>query len=169
MEDKKLTDTLVKKSVNVTVAEQDYTIATFKFAKTVRVFQLLSELAASAGIESVVSAADQSAANGEFEQENGIASSFVANILRIIPKALRDGVPALYKLLGLIITTNQDLKAMERDDSVDTDKVLYEKGMDLAYDGDVEELMNLIVSAVNVMGIESILKNLGPLMGMLRK
>jgi hypothetical protein len=165
----KMTDTIVKKSVEVVIGEERYTISTFKFAKSLLALQYLSELAAAAGIEQAMMAADVSAANGEFAQEGGIASSFVTQIIRVIPKALRDGVPALYQLLGLVVTSNKDLKALEMDDGADTAKELYKKGRELAYDGDVNELMNLIAAGAAMLGVEGILKNLAPLMGMLKR
>jgi hypothetical protein len=176
---KKATDTIVKKGVHLVVgaalAEEgeqplEFYVATFCFAKTVRAFALLTELAEAAGVGKVVDAADKSGVEGEFDNpvEKPVAPGFIQQLVTILPKALRDGIPAAHKLIGLIVTSNKELARME-DDEEDVDEALRRLGRRIAREGSTEEVLGVIAAGAQVMGIETIVKNLMPLMGMLRR
>lgn len=168
MSDLKQTDTLVKKSVTVEVNGEHYVIGTFCLAKTVRTFQLLAELAQAAGLsEAAKTSFQEDIVTGEV---NVSLANIVSQLIKALPKLLADGVPAVYKLLGLIITGNKELKRLEKADGVDVDQVLYEKGEEIAYcDDGVEGVMQLLSAAVQVMGTETIVKNVVPLLGLFRR
>ena len=157
----KATETLVAEAGSVVVGEATYVVKTFCFAKTVRTFALLTELAEAAGVSQVVASADDVA--------TATQAGFISQLFTALPRALREGTPALYKLLGLIVTGNKELKKIERDDDVDVDALLLERGTDIAYDGSTEEVLGLVAQAVQVMGVETIIKNVRPLMGLLRR
>ena len=158
------TETLVSDAAGIVVGEAKYVVKTFCFAKTVRTFALLTQLAEAAGISKVVASADDGT-----EDEKTTQAGFISQLFAALPKALTDGTPAIYKLLGLIVTGNKELKKLEREDGVDVEAVLMERGTDIAYDGSTEEVLGLIGAAVQVMGVETIIKNVRPLMGLLRR
>lgn len=159
------TDTLIPQVVKVVIGHgedaETYTLATFALAKTIRTFALMSELAQAAGISQVVGAAENSAANGEFSQ--AVAPSFVSKVLAVLPGALANGTPALYKLLGLLITPNAKLRRMD-EDGEDIDGTLLTLGRGLAYSASNDQIVALLLAAVQVIGIESIIKQLPNLM-----
>lgn len=163
------TDTLVPQAVKVTVGSSEnaetFTIATFCLSKTIRTFALLTELAQAAGISDVVAAANDSAAAGEFQ--SAVAPAFVTRALAILPKALANGTPALYRLLGLLVTPNAKLRKMDEEGD-DIDGYLLGKGRDLAYEGSNDQIVSLVLKSVQVMGLETITKNLPGLMSLLR-
>lgn len=165
-------ETILRKSVTVTVvdedgASRDITIKEFAFAKTLKVFALVGELAASANVGQAVAAANQDGAAGAFEAEAPMATNFISTLLELLPAALKNGVPAVYKLIGLIPLTNKELKELEKGDD-DLDAVLLERGRDFAYDYGIEEVVTLVSAAIQVIGIETIVRNVGPLLRMLR-
>lgn len=168
MSDLKQTETLVKKSVTVEVNGEHYVIGTFCLAKTIRAFQLISELAHAAGLgEAAKTSLQEDIVTGEV---NVSLANIVGQLIKALPKLLADGVPAIYKLLGLIVTGNRELKRLEKADGVDVDQVLYEKGEEIAYyDDGVEGVMQLLSAAVQVMGTETIVGKLLPLLGLFRK
>lgn len=154
-------ETLLPAIWSAVVGEEKYTIRTFALAKTIRAFSLIGELIESADIGSVVRAASDSAEAGEFEQD--IAPGFVTKALLALPKALRDGSPAVYKLIGLIVTPNSKLRAMDENDE-DIDAYLLHEGRRLAYEGTTEQIVNLFGAAVQAIGVETILAQLPNLM-----
>ena len=174
-ETKSATDTLVKKSATVVVGERTIVVNTFVFARTVRVFQLLSELAQAAGIEKVLDTPDSAPVVGGTDDnvseplELTPVSSFFARVVAAIPRLLSEGVPVVYKLLGVIVVGNKELRRLEEQDGVDVDQALYDLGKDIAYEGTVEEVMNLVSVAAGVMGIETVIKAAAPLLRTLVK
>lgn len=175
-EQKQATETIVKKAVHITIGAalteegeepMEVVVNTFCFAKTVRAFALLTELAEAAGVGQMVNAATETGVEGGFEQP--VAPGFVTQIVAILPKALRDGIPAAHKLIGLIVTGNKKLAEMEDDDGVDVDEELRKAGKRISRIGSTEEVLSVIAAGAGVMGLDTIIKNLGPLMGMLRR
>lgn len=162
------TDTIVPQAVKVAIGSgseaEEYTITTFCLAKTIRTFALMTELAAAAGLNEAVSAAEQANVGGEFQQ--AVAPSFVKRALAILPAALANGTPALYKLLGLLVTPNIKLRRMD-ENGEDIDGFLLASGRDLAYRGTNDQIVSLIVQSVQVIGIETIIKQLPNLMMLL--
>lgn len=176
MEENKVTDAIVKKVVRITVGAalaeegdepEDYVIGTFCFAKTVRAFALLTELAEAAGVGKMAEAATTEGVEGGFEQP--VAPGFVTQLVTLLPKALREGVPAAHKLIGLTVTGNKRLAALEDDDEADVDAELQRVGRHIARIGSSEEVLAVIAAGAGQMGLETIVKNLKPLMGLLRK
>lgn len=165
----KATDTILPQSVRVVIGSgetvETYTIATFCLAKTIRTFALMTELAQAAGLSEVVSAANESAVAGEFQ--NAIAPGFVSRALAVLPKALTSGTPALYRLLGLLITPNAKLRKMD-EEGEDIDGYLFNKGRDLSYEATNDQMVDLVVKSVQVIGVETIIKQLPNLMTLLR-
>ncbi len=170
---KKATETLTRKTFPAIIDGQEYIISTFKFAKTVRAFACITEIAAAAGLENAVkrllgeevpAASDD---DGEQAQpQQWTLSGLIGQLLVMLPKMMRDGVPAVYKLLALIVTPNEELKRLEKDETVDVEATLLERGRDLAYDADLEEAMAVFTGAAQVIGVETILKNVGALVRM---
>lgn len=157
----KSAETILPESWKATVGEETFTIRTFALAKVIKAFALIGELIESAKIDDVVKAAADSAEAGEFEQD--IAPGFVTKALLAIPKALREGSPAVYKLIGLIVTPNSKLRAMDEGDE-DIDAHLLHEGRRLAYEGTTEQIVNLFSAAVQAIGVETILAQLPNLM-----
>lgn len=159
------TDTLMPQTVKVVIGHgedaETYTLATFALAKTIRTFALMSELARDAGISGVVGAAEQSKAAGEFEQ--AVAPSFVTKVLAVLPSALENGTPTLYRLLGLLVTPNAKLRRMD-EEGEDIDDMLLKLGRSIAYSASNDQVVTLLMAAVQVIGIESIIKQLPNLM-----
>lgn len=154
-------ETLLPESWKAVVGDEAFTIRTFALAKTIKAFALIGELIESADIGSVVRAASDSAEAGEFERD--VAPGFVTQALLALPKALRDGSPAVYKLIGLIVTPNSKLRAMDEADE-DIDAFLLHEGRRLAYEGTTEQIVNLFGAAVQAIGVETILAQLPNLM-----
>lgn len=156
------TDTIVPQAVKVTVGSGEdvtsYVIATFCLAKTIRTFAYMTELAEQAGLSSILSAAGASAEAGEFA-EGGIAPGFISRALAVLPNAVRNGTPALYRLLGLIVTSNRKLREMD-ENGEDIDDYLLKIGRGIAYDGTNEQAVALVLSAVKVIGVDTILAQL---------
>ena len=159
------TDTLMPQAVKVTIGHgedaETYTLATFALAKTIRTFALMSELARDAGLSGVVGAAENAAANGEFSQ--AVAPSFITKVLAVLPSALENGTPTLYRLLGLLVTPNGKLRKMDENEE-DIDGYLLQLGRGIAYSASNDQIIGLLMAAVQVIGIESIIKQLPNLM-----
>lgn len=164
-EKKAAMETIAPKGEHVVIDGEDYYVSTFKFAKMVRALTYLTELAEAVNLAEATKGAIAEDATGAV---NLSLTGIISAIVNALPKLLKDGVPSLYRLLGLIVTSNQELKALEKGDE-DTDAVLHEKGLDLAYAGDPEELLNLLSVAVKYLGTDTIVKNLMPLMGLLKR
>lgn len=164
MADQKATDTLVAQSQTITIGDERYSIATFCLAKTIRAFQLLTELGTSAGLQQVVAAADEAGVAGEFEQT--VAPGFVSRALAVLPQALSAGVPALYRLLGLIVTPNRELADLE-DSGADVDGYLHNRGMRIARTASLSETVELVLTGANALGVETIVSQLPNLRGLL--
>lgn len=166
-------ETLLRKGITVTLVNEDgdetgLFIRDFAFAKTLKTFSLVSELAQAANIRQAVAAVGQDAASGNLDAESEQpASNFIGAILDIIPAALKNGVPAVYKLIGLIPLTNKELKELEKSDA-DVDGILLERGRDFCYDYDIDAVVALVSAAVQVIGVETIVRHAGPLLKMLR-
>jgi hypothetical protein len=169
----KATETLVRKTVTVTLDGTEYVVSTFKFAKTVRAFALITEIAAAAGLEDAVKRLlGEADAPVEDEDEQAqpkqwTLSGLIGQLLTMLPKMMREGVPAVYKLLALIVIPNEELKRLEKDESVDVERVLYERGFDLAHDCTLDEVLSAFSAVANVIGVETILGNVGALVRML--
>lgn len=153
--------TLLPDTWTVEVGEEKYTIRTFSLAKTIKTFSLLGELLEAADVQGVVSAAADSATAGEFSQV--VAPGFVSRALLAVPKALRDGSPAVYRLLGLIVTPSSVLYRMEQEEE-DIDSYLFIKGRELAHLGTNKQHMALLGAAVQAIGVETIMEQLPNLM-----
>lgn len=164
MTDKKATETLVADSSSVVVGDETYVVKVFCLAKTIRTFTLLSELAAAVGISEVIGAANDSAEAGEFAQ--AIAPGFVTKIVAMLPRALAQGTPALFRLLGLVVTPNARLREWEEGE-VDTDAELLRVGRRLAYEGTNDQVVNLLMTGVAAIGVETILNTVPKLMTLL--
>lgn len=166
-------ETLLRKGVTVTLVNEDdeetvLFIRDFAFAKTLKTFSLVSELAMAANIREAVSAVGQDAEAGNLEEgTERPATNFIAAIIDIIPAALTNGVPSVYKLIGLIPLTNRELKELEKSDA-DVDAVLLERGRDFAYEYDIDAVVSLVAAAAQVIGVETIVRHAGPLLKMLR-
>lgn len=157
------TETLVKKNISVAVGEETYQIATFKFGKMVRALALVADVAAAAGIEDATK--KLMGANGD--GENLTVAGIVAQVVTVLPKLLHSGVPALYKLIGLIVTPNKELYRMETDEDSDVDKVLLDKGRELAWNAETQEILDILSAGIAQIGVETILGNLTPLVSRL--
>lgn len=159
-------DTILPDSWKATVGEETFTIRTFALAKTIKAFALIGELIESADVGSVVQAAADSADAGEFERD--VAPNFVTKALLAIPRALGNGSHAVYKLIGLIVTPNAKLRALDEGDE-DVDAHLLQEGRRLAYEGTTEQVLELFTVALQAIGIETILSQLPNLLRMLAK
>lgn len=166
------TETLMKKGIPVTLTDADgeettLVLTTFAFGKTVRAFAILTELAASMGISDLMGAASRD--NPEGEEKPTMATNFITALLAGLPKLLKAGGPTIFRLLGLIVTGNKELKRLEEEDGVDVDAELLKRGRDLAFDYDNEEIFRLVTIAVQLAGVETVIENLVPLMAALMR
>jgi hypothetical protein len=159
-------ETLLPTSRKAVMGEETITVKTFALAKTIRAFALIGELVESANLGEIMRAVDASEAGGEFEQD--IAPSFVTRVVAVLPSALRNGTPAVYKLLGLIATPNSKLRAMDENDE-DIDAHLFSEGRRLAYDATTEEAINLLMVAIEAIGVQTILDQLPKVMGLFNR
>lgn len=162
------TDTLIPRVTKVSIGSgedvTEYRIAPFALAKTMLIFRLLTELAEVAGVQQAAGELTQAATDGELE--GIVAPGFIARILGILPLAFRNGTPALYRVLGLIVTSNKELREMEENE-VDIEGHLLKAGRKIAYDGNLSDAMNLIFAAIPQIGLETIMGNLPALKGLL--
>lgn len=165
------TDTLIPDFTEVKVGDDTFQIRTFCLVKTIRTFALMTELAQAAGISEVVGAANASAQAGEFAGvEAGlpvVAPGFVTKVLAVLPNALKNGEPTLYRLLGLLVTSNRQLEDWETDE-VNSDTELLKIGKRLAFRGNTDEIIRLVMGSVQAIGLKTIvqqLPNLAMLLG----
>lgn len=163
---KNATETLVAEARTVRLGAEDIVIRTFCLAKTIRAFALLSELAEQAGISNLLGAANDSALAGEFE--GAIAPGFISRLVAFLPKALRDGTPAVYKLVGLLVTSNRDLREMDEAEK-DVDTELLRIGKRLSYEANPSQFAELITASVELMGVRTVLGNLRGLIALARQ
>jgi hypothetical protein len=159
------TDTIVPQSVRVTLGSgeevETYTINSFCLAKTIRTFTYLSDLGGKVGLSDAVGAvADTDASSG------GVLPGLIKRALAVLPTALRDGEPSLYMLLGVLVTSNAKLRRMD-EDGEDIDGFLLKTGKGIAYTASNDQIIDLFVKSVQVIGVATIVKNLPALMGML--
>lgn len=150
-------ETLLAESETVRVGEENFLIRTFALAKTIKAFALIGELIQSADVGGIVGAAASSDESGEFA--GAVAPGFVTKALLALPKALGDGSPAVYKLIGLIVTPNSKLRAMDEQDE-DIDGHLLREGRRLAYEGTTEEVVALFTAGIQAIGVETVLAQL---------
>lgn len=157
MDSQKATETLMAQLRQVTVNQIDgeavtYRIPTFSLAKTIRAFQYLTELGTAAGLSSVASdiVAEASAGNQE-----PVAPAFVLRALAALPKALTSGVPALYRLVGLVVTLNRQLEDWETE-GVDIEAELYKVGRKIANRSELPGVVELVTAGADALGIQSI-------------
>lgn len=166
MSDQKPTDILTKKTVTVVIDNEPYVLSTFAFAKTVRLFQYIAELTDAAGLGSATEQMlQEDIITGDVQFSLG---NIIGQIVHALPRLLAVGVPSVYRLLGLIVTSNKELRRLEKSDQ-DVNAILYAKGEEIAYAEDgVDGVVALLTGAVQVIGVETVVKKLLPLLGLLR-
>jgi hypothetical protein len=159
------TDTIVPQSVRVVLGtgeeQETYTINSFCLAKTIRTFTYLSDLGGKVGLAGAVSAvSDTDASSG------GVLPGLIKRALAVLPTALREGEPSLHLLLGVLVTSNAKLRRMD-EEGEDIDAYLLKVGKGISYTATNDQIIDLFVKSVQVIGVESIIKNLPALMGMM--
>ncbi len=159
-------DTLTKITNIVLVDGKVYAVDTFKFAKTIRCLSYLTEVA------EVIGAADAArninTQNYLGETEFSVAN-FLSEVVKALPKLLKEGTVPLFKVLGLVVTNNRELFTLEDQDGFDLENHLMKTGRDIARYGSFEEIVNVLMVGAAQMGTETIVKNLGPLLAFLRR
>jgi hypothetical protein len=158
------TETIVPQSVRVVLGageeQETVTINSFCLAKTIRTFTYMSDLGGKIGLAGAVSAV------AETDASVSVLPGLLTRALAVLPTALRDGEPGLYMLLGVLVTSNVKLRRMD-EDGEDIDAYLLKTGKGIAYTASNDQIVNLFIKSVQVIGVESIIKNLPALMGML--
>jgi hypothetical protein len=134
--------TLVPLFDRVTIGDETYTIGTFSLARTIRAFALLTQLAEIAGLGK--------------ERDEQQPSSVFGGIISALPTLVKTGTPALYSLLGLIITPNVRLRKME-EDGEDVDEYLLRQGRRLSHEANTQQFVQLLTAAVKAIGVDTVL------------
>lgn len=157
MDSQKATETLMAQVRVVEVRQVDgetvsYRIPTFSLAKTIRAFQYLTDLGTAAGLSSVASDIVAEASEGNPEP---VAPAFVLRALAALPKALKSGVPALYRLVGLVVTSNRQLEDWETE-GVDIEDELHKAGRKIANRSELPGVIELVTAGADALGVQSI-------------
>lgn len=158
------TDTIVPQSVRVTLGSgedaETYTINSFCLAKTIRTFTYMSDLGGKVGLSDAVGALSST------DAQQGALPNLLKRALAVLPNALRDGEPSLYMLLGVLVTPNAKLRRMD-EDGEDIDAFLLKVGRGIAYTASNDQIIDLFIKSVQVIGVATIVKNLPGLLTMI--
>lgn len=163
----KATETLLRRTETVHIGEENLNVSTFCVAKTLKAFEYMAALTEAVGLQSIVGGALSADANGEFAGESPISSTFINRILSVLPTALRTGVRPLYQLIGLIVTSNSRLAALE-DGNESVDDYLFIEGRRLAREATTPEIIELVMAGSRALGVETILGNVTALLSAAR-
>lgn len=159
------TDTIVPQSVRVVLGsgeeQETITINSFCLAKTIRTFTYLSDLGGKVGLSDAVGAVA-----GTDASSGSVLPGLIKRALAVLPSALREGEPSLHMLLGVLVTSNVKLRRMD-EDGEDIDTYLLKTGRGIAYTASNDQIINLFVQSVQVIGVATIVKNLPGLLTML--
>jgi hypothetical protein len=77
----------------------------------------------------------------------------------VLPNLLKTGEPTLYRLLGLLVTSNRQLEDWEVDE-VNTDSELLKVGKRIAFRGTNDEIIRLVLASVQAIGMKTIVQQL---------
>jgi hypothetical protein len=144
-------------------------ISKYVFAKSILAFRLLAEFTEAAGLGSLLEASGAPVPGEEAEEGNSLTegSDFFSVLLQAIPKALKEGSLPLLRFIGLAGIANKELRRLEEDESVSLDRVLLSRGRDIAYVAEIDEVMEIVTSAMSQMGIDKVIGALRPLLARL--
>jgi hypothetical protein len=158
------TETIVPQSVRVVLGtgeEQEIiTINSFCLAKTIRTFTYLSDLGGKVGLSDAVGAVAGA------DNSTGMLPGLLKRALAVLPTALRDGEPSLHLLLGVLVTGNAKLRKLD-EEGEDIDAYLLKVGKGVSFTATNDQIIDLFIKSVEVIGVKTIIKNLPALMGML--
>lgn len=164
-EQPKATETIVPQSVKVVLGsgeeQETVTINSFCLAKTIRTFTYLSDLGGKVGLSDAVGAVA-----GTDASSGSVLPGLLKRALAVLPSALRDGEPSLHMLLGVLVTSNAKLRRMD-EEGEDIDGYLLKVGKGISYTASNDQIIDLFIKSVQVIGVATIVKNLPALMGML--
>lgn len=172
------TETILKNAYGVTLGEKDYTISTFKFGKSLMAMRLFADLALAAGLSEAAkgllspgprASEDDSLDGADTPDELLSVSGLISKLLEVIPTLLVQAPPTVYRLIALIVTSNKELRDWEKDDKVNVLGRLEELGGDIASEADTAEILNLFNTALPLMGIETVVRSVAPLLASLRR
>jgi hypothetical protein len=157
--------TLVPTEAFVVINGERRLVKTFCTAKSIRALALISKVVKGANLPAI----------GEIfqEGEDGTQIRFVKlveTVLRDIPTLLNEATPQLYMLLGLILTSNEELRRLERGGSQSVDEALLEKGTEIAYAPEgISVVVDLLSVALRQAGLSTVVGKLMPLLGYLQR
>lgn len=163
-EQQRATETIVPQSVRVVLGSgeemETITINSFCLAKTIRTFTYLSDLGGKVGLSDAVGAVAGA------DNSTGMLPGLLKRALAVLPTALRDGEPSLHLLLGVLVTPNVKLRRLD-EDGEDIDAYLMKVGKGISFTATNDQIIDLFIKSVQVIGVKTIVKNLPALMGML--
>lgn len=137
-----VTDTLIPTAVSVVIGDTTYTISKFSMAKTAQATRYLYAALAAAGIDATLTDLET-----QIVPED---TAFWSKVLQMIPKFLDDAPKELCRLLGLILTSNKQLRLMV-DDEQDLDVEFEKVGREIWFEETLDTVLRVISTGISQM------------------
>ena len=94
----------------------------------------------------------------------GKEASILGQILNVIPALLRQGIAPIYTLLGLVVTSNEDLEALYRS-GAEVRGSLQEVGTTIGFRGSLEDVKAIISAGLASLSNEPLIKAIPNVVG----
>lgn len=154
-------DVLLPTGTTVVVGNTPYPITSFSFARTVLATDLIVRIAEVAGLSHLLNGGLAEA------QDNvllGKETSILSQIFNVVPALLRDGITPVYQLIGLIVTSNEELETLARSGQNVLESV-YDKGQTIGYRGTLDDVKKIVAAGLDNLANEPIIKALPNVLG----
>lgn len=147
-------DVLLPKSTTVVVGGQAYPISSFCFAKAVLATDLVVTIAEVAGLSHLLNGGLAEASDNVLL---GKESSILSQVFNVVPALLRQGIKPVYQLIGLIVTSNEELESLTRS-GANVLEACYDTGMTIGWRGSIEDVKKIVGAGLDSLANEPIIK-----------
>lgn len=148
----KITETLLPETEFVFLLEDEterkFILKTFSAAKTLLVLSATAKLASSAGLDEVIGALKD-------------ATSF-AVIVNSLPTVIENSYGQFCSLVGLLSLTNKEVKTLSKEGDIWGEA--QRRGEEIIENNSLEQIANFLIIAVKLMGLETLVKQIAPLL-----
>lgn len=148
----KITETLLPETEFVFLLEDEterkFILKTFSAAKTLLVLSATAKLASSAGLDEVIGALKD-------------ATSF-AVIVNSLPTVIENAYGQFCSLVGLLSLTNKEIKTLSKEGDIWGEA--QRRGEEIIENNSLEQIANFLIIAVKLMGLETLVKQIAPLL-----
>lgn len=152
---------IIKDSYDVQLGDETITITTFCFAKTMMVIKLLSRLTKLIDVNELK-------AEGAITDDNQFAiMGILRTLISRLPDLLERAEPIVFEFIGLVATSNKEFKRLDKN-GANLTQTFIAYGKEIAYDAKTPEVLELAQRAVTLLGIDNVVKAVGPLAKMMR-